>query len=610
MPGYALAIDYGTSSTVAMLRAPDGRGRQLLVDGSSILPSAVYAAAGRRLLVGREAERSARLDPARFESNPKRRIDDHEILLGPDTFTVVEVIAATLRRVMEQAVRAAGELPAEVVLTYPASWGRSRQAILREAAGQAGITGARLLPEPVAAGLYFAAISRRVPAGRYLLVYDLGAGTLDITLLRGGDTGFDVTAVAGLADFGGLDLDALVVAQIGAAISESAPDEWRRLTDPQSTGDRRHMRTLWDDARAAKESLSTQASTGIFVPIVDRDFTVSRESLDRAAAPLLVRTAELAARTLADAKVRPADLEAVLLVGGATRMPLVGTVLHRLTGVAPTVSDQPELLVAEGALYTSGAQPEDLPAPVPPTTSTPVAPVVPPAPSGSLTAPQIFPAAPQVPPAPPVPPALQVPGQPQTFPAAPPVLPAPVRGSAPVQGTRVPPSPVPDQPGSTYQAAGEPRSRFHASNSLVRQKVLTLVVYAVVLVVLAATSGAPGPPVAAIMVMLVVAPIVYVRLRVRTLLGLDSWGVHLGRLLLPWEGLVALEIRDDALWAWPAPGAAVMQKRAVRRRWHKKYQALRLIPIGSLDATPDEIDRAIRRYRPDWFAGSSPAYFI
>jgi Hsp70 protein len=444
-------------------------------------------------------------------------------------------------------------------------------------------------------------------------------GTLDITLLRGRDTGFDVTAVAGLADFGGLDLDALVVAQIGAAISGSAPDEWRRLTDPQSTGDRRHLRTLWDDARAAKESLSIQASTGIFVPIVDRDFTISRESLDRAAAPPLVRTAELATRTLADAKVRPTDLEAVLLVGGATRMPLVGTVLHRLIGVAPTVSDQPELLVAEGALYAPGAHPEDPPTPVPPPPSAPVAPITTPAPPVpaavppvspatepfSPTAPQVSPVAPPVSPvAPPVPPA------PPAFPAAPLVLPAPVQGSAPVRRAKAPPPPVPNQPGTTYRAARELRSSFHASKTLVRRTMLIMAACTVVLVVLTAASGAPGPPMAMIVMMLVLALIGYVRLRVRALLRLDSWGVHLGRLLLPWEQLVALEIRDDILWAWPVPGAAMMRKKAVRRMWHRKYRALRLIPIGSLGATPDEIDGAIRRYRPDWFAGSSPAYFI
>ena len=106
MPGFSLGIDYGTSNTVAMIRWPDGRVRQLLLDGASVLPSAVYAATGRRLLVGREAERSARVDPGRFEPNPKRRIDDGEILLGPEAFAVVDVIAATLRRVSDQAARA------------------------------------------------------------------------------------------------------------------------------------------------------------------------------------------------------------------------------------------------------------------------------------------------------------------------------------------------------------------------------------------------------------------------------------------------------------------------------------------------------------------------
>ena len=100
MPGFELGVDYGTSNTVAMLRWPDGRVRQLLVDGASVLPSGVFAEPGRRLLVGREAERSARLDPGRYEPNPKRRIDERELLLGDAVFPVADVIAATLGRVL------------------------------------------------------------------------------------------------------------------------------------------------------------------------------------------------------------------------------------------------------------------------------------------------------------------------------------------------------------------------------------------------------------------------------------------------------------------------------------------------------------------------------
>src|SRR3954465_4676828 len=90
--GHALGIDFGTSNTVAVARWPDGRARPLLVDGSPLLPSAVYAEPGGELNVGRDAVHSARLDPARFEPNPKRRIDDGTVLLGEQEFAVVDLI--------------------------------------------------------------------------------------------------------------------------------------------------------------------------------------------------------------------------------------------------------------------------------------------------------------------------------------------------------------------------------------------------------------------------------------------------------------------------------------------------------------------------------------
>src|SRR5918998_42697 len=94
-----LAIDYGTSNTVAVARGADGRSRHLLFDGSPLLPSAVYADPAEGMRTGRDAVRSARLEPARYEPNPKRRIDESEVLLGDQAFAVADLIAHTLRTV-------------------------------------------------------------------------------------------------------------------------------------------------------------------------------------------------------------------------------------------------------------------------------------------------------------------------------------------------------------------------------------------------------------------------------------------------------------------------------------------------------------------------------
>src|ERR1044071_9041601 len=100
-PRHALGVDFGTSNTVAVARWPDGRARPILVDGSPLLPSAVYAEPDGQLIVGRDAVHSARIDPGRFEPNPKRRIDDGEVLLGDREVPVPELITAVLTRVHE-----------------------------------------------------------------------------------------------------------------------------------------------------------------------------------------------------------------------------------------------------------------------------------------------------------------------------------------------------------------------------------------------------------------------------------------------------------------------------------------------------------------------------
>jgi molecular chaperone DnaK (HSP70) len=345
-----LGVDYGTSNTVAMLGWPDGRRRPLLFDGSPLLPSAVYAETDGRLLTGADAARAARGDPGRYEPHPKRRIDDGTVLLGDAEYPVAELIAATLRRVREEAVRTATAPPAPVTLTYPATWGPARRAVLLDATRRAGMPAPVLLPEPTAAGCYFTTAVRPVPPGRCIVVYDLGAGTFDVSVLRQQADGFEVLGVDGLADFGGLDLDALVVSMVGAVAAPGAPEEWRRLTAPANPADRRHFRALWDDARAAKEGLSRRSSTGLHVPVVDRDVHIGREEFEQQAGPLLDRSVEVTRTLLRRSAVAPADVAEVLLVGGSTRVPLVATMLHRALGVAPTVREQPELVVAEGAL--------------------------------------------------------------------------------------------------------------------------------------------------------------------------------------------------------------------------------------------------------------------
>ena len=216
MPTGDLAIDYGTSNTVALVRASDGRTRQLLFDGSPLLPSAVLADPDGVLRAGRDAVRAARLDPARYEPNPKRRIDEPEVLLGDRAYPVADLIAATLGTVWREAVRVAGGPPSRVLLTHPVAWGPARRAVLTDACARAGLPAPTLIPEPVAAATYFAGLPHvRLGAGQAVVVYDLGAGTFDVSVVRRGPRGFETLGYHGLDDVGGLDLDALVVGHAG-----------------------------------------------------------------------------------------------------------------------------------------------------------------------------------------------------------------------------------------------------------------------------------------------------------------------------------------------------------------------------------------------------------
>jgi Hsp70 protein len=359
---WALAIDFGTSNTVAVVGRPDGPAEPLLFDGAPMLPSAVFATPEGGLLTGRDAVYSARLAPERYEPHPKLRVDDGALLLGVEV-PVDGVYAAILGRVVAEA-RSAGANPiGYAVLTHPASWGPRRCTLLRSAAAAAGLPEIVLEPEPTAAARYAAPVPDGGRPGARpaepVVVYDLGGGTFDVSVVAGRR----VLAADGLRDAGGLDIDAAVIAHLGAAYRDRDPDAWRRLVEPATAADRRAARQFREDVRVAKEMLSRTAQTFVHVPLLDIDVPLGREQLEAIADPLIARTA---ATTLA--AVRAAGLPVpysgpVVLVGGGSRMPLVATTMHRHLGTAPRLADQPELAVARGALL--GRTPDE-PAPHPP----------------------------------------------------------------------------------------------------------------------------------------------------------------------------------------------------------------------------------------------------
>lgn len=342
-----LSVDLGTSNTVAVLAAHGRPPRVVEVDGSATMPSAVYCEEDGTLVVGRDAERRARLDPARFEPNPKRRVDDGVLLLGDNVVPVTDALAAVLRRVLDETNRQlGGESLDEVRLTHPAQWGLTRRNVLLSAARLSGAKGeVVLVPEPVAAASHYASLA----VGQALAVYDLGAGTFDVAIVGATQNGFTVLAEDGLQDLGGLDVDQALLEHVGRQVSHRDPAAWQRLLRPESTADRRARRALQEDVRAAKESLSRHAHTEVPMPEPFEDVLVNRSDLEALVRPSMMRSVELLESTIRSTGMAPNQLAGIYLVGGASRIPLVATMIAEQVRIVPTSLDQPETSVALGA---------------------------------------------------------------------------------------------------------------------------------------------------------------------------------------------------------------------------------------------------------------------
>ncbi|MEU6250403.1 Hsp70 family protein [Glycomyces sp. NPDC047010] len=363
-----LAVDLGTTHTVAVIGRGGAEPRSLLFDGSPLLASGVFLDAAGELHTGRDAQRLAAADPGRFEPHPKRRIDDGTVLLGDSEIPVEELLATGLRRVAEEAA-ASGMKPTDTVLTCPADWGPVRRAKLEAAARLAGLGEVRLLPEPIAAATYCAEVlGQEIPVGGTVAIFDFGGGTFDVAVVRRDDQGLRTLAFGGLDDLGGLDVDMALAAHLGRVIAGRDPELWKRLSEPETTADLRDRLAFWGEVRAAKEMLSRTSTAPVALPGHNpMGLHLTRDELTSLADPLVARAVDETRRTVERAGVEPAQLTAVLLVGGSSRMPLVATRLHSRLGVAPSVPEQPELPVAFGAFKHALAEPE-APAPSPPVT--------------------------------------------------------------------------------------------------------------------------------------------------------------------------------------------------------------------------------------------------
>jgi actin-like ATPase involved in cell morphogenesis len=434
---WTLSIDFGTSYTVAATSAhPSGAEPVLFGSGGAPrMPSSVFVERNGSLTTGTQASNKRQLDPDHFVASPKRFISSGATIvpLASGPVTVSELIAAVFGSVLTRAGERHGDtVPHHVVLTHPADWSADQSAVLKSAAGAAGLGGPELVPEPVAAAEHLGATD--LAPGDHIAVYDLGGGTFDAAVLTRDAAGMHVAAVGGAVGIGGEMFDELLRERLGAGALASVP-EWRRLTGPppDRETDRdayrswRRDRVLLDEQIClAKESLSDHRTADLVIPGYDEAWTITREELEEVVSEPIGRTVDILAETIRSAGLEARDLKGVYLVGGASRIPLVRTLLGNQLEVAVERKGDPQTVVALGATealhhrrVSQPAAPQESvmrvapqPQPQPQVATAPVPPeppvVVPPAPR---PAPVVVPPAPRPAPA-------AVPPAPQPAPAA------------------------------------------------------------------------------------------------------------------------------------------------------------------------------------------------
>ncbi len=357
MPGWILAVDFGTVNTGAAIRFADGRVEKVKLDpNSDTMPSAVVVTEGR-WRVGQAALNARRTHPDTFIGSPKARLGQEPVVLGDDLVSPATIASHVLAAVRERAVRAAGGTePDRLVLTHPVRWGRARLSALQEAAQTAGFASdsIRLLPEPIAA-LHAHVPPGSLPPGSRVAVVDTGGGTCDVAVLQTTDDpapGKDLLVVAQEGDdrLGGNDLDDLLYQWVLTQLRASGRDDMATaLADPEHLG---AALTLLDVVRSAKQDLSehTNAPVGVAVAGHETTLTVTREEYEELIAEPMARAGALTTRALRASGT--ADLAGLYLTGGTAYTPALAQTLHKVTGILTAPLGDPKLAVAVGALKT------------------------------------------------------------------------------------------------------------------------------------------------------------------------------------------------------------------------------------------------------------------
>jgi molecular chaperone DnaK len=360
---YQLGIDLGTTYTAAAVRRSSDRRwvePEVVTLGTrgATIPSVLFIAPDGSVVVGDAAERRALTDPGRVVREFKRRIGDSTpVVVAGRAWAPEELSARLVRWVVDRVAEREGGPADRIAITHPASWGQHKKDLLGSALAGQGLT-VTFLAEPQAAALHYAA-AERVGTGSTIAVYDLGGGTFDAALVRKGDSsgaaGFGLLGrPEGLERLGGIDFDEVVFEHV----RNGMPDAFNALdeTDPAVLSAVARLRR---DCTEAKEALSsdTEVAIPVMLPAARGSVRLHRSEFEAMIRRQVEETVTALRAAVGSAGLAPEQLTAVLLVGGSSRIPLVGQLVSEQLGRPVAVDADPKNAIAKGAALAVSPQP-------------------------------------------------------------------------------------------------------------------------------------------------------------------------------------------------------------------------------------------------------------
>jgi molecular chaperone DnaK len=351
--GKVIGIDLGTTnSCVSVLEG----GEPVVItnaEGNRTTPSVVGFTKGGERLVGETAKRQAITNPDRTIASIKRHMGtSHTVEIDGKKYTPQDISAMVLSKLKADAEAYLGEKVTEAVITVPAYFTDSQKQATKDAGKIAGLDVKRIINEPTAASL---AYGLDKDMGHHkILVYDLGGGTFDVSILEIGDGVFEVLATNGNNKLGGDDFDEVLVNHIA--------DTFARENGVDLRKDKMAHQRLKEAAEKAKKELSSSQTASINLPFITvnadgplhLDMEVTRAKFDQLTGHLVEKTIEPMKKAMSDAGVTNSDIEKVILVGGSTRIPAVQEAVKKITGKDPFKGINPDECVAIGAAIQAG----------------------------------------------------------------------------------------------------------------------------------------------------------------------------------------------------------------------------------------------------------------